>query len=67
MIYLKETGRINTRVRVEQCERGWSSDLGIVELERATVVDLVVIQSNVVLEDGVPFLQNDLFVSNQVL
>lgn len=59
----KETRGINTRVRVEQCERGWSSALGIVEFERATVVNLVVIESNVVLENGVPLLENDLIVS----
>ena len=41
------------------------SNLGVVELERAAVVDLVVVEGDVVLEHGVPLLENDLLISTQ--
>lgn len=41
------------------------SNLSVVELERAAVVDLVVVEGDVVLEHRVPLLEHDLLISTK--
>jgi hypothetical protein len=46
-------------------DESWAVDLLVVELEVHAVVYLVVLQPDVVLEDGVPLLQHDLVPPNE--